>query len=87
MGRRVISAVTIAAALFGVVAAPAFAQNSESTAAAPPVRSDHRSAGNHPLPLIHGQAAPEHIFGTQPSIKSLRVSCATEPFHTSSRAP
>ena len=30
MGRRIISAVPIAAALFGVVAAPALAQNSES---------------------------------------------------------
>ena len=34
MGRRIILAVTIAAALFGVVAAPALAQNSESAPAA-----------------------------------------------------
>ena len=34
MGRRIILAVTIATALFGVVAAPALAQNSESAPAA-----------------------------------------------------
>jgi hypothetical protein len=34
MGRRIILAVTIAAALFGLVAAPALAQNSESAPAA-----------------------------------------------------
>ena len=34
MRRRIILAVTIAAALFGVVAAPALAQNSESAPAA-----------------------------------------------------
>jgi hypothetical protein len=33
VGRQIILAVTIAAALFGVVAAPALAQNSESTSA------------------------------------------------------
>ena len=40
MRRRIIFAVTIAAALFGVVAAPVLAQNSESApAAAAPVKS------------------------------------------------
>jgi hypothetical protein len=40
MKRRIILAVTIAAALFGVVAAPALAQNSESApAAAAPMKS------------------------------------------------
>ena len=40
MRRRIIFAVTIAAALFGVVAAPVLAQNSESApAAATPVKS------------------------------------------------
>jgi hypothetical protein len=40
MRRRIILAVTIAAALFGVVAAPALAQNSESApAAAAPMKS------------------------------------------------
>jgi hypothetical protein len=40
MRRRIISAVTIAAALFGVVTAPALAQNSESApAAAAPMKS------------------------------------------------
>jgi hypothetical protein len=41
MRRRIILAVTIAAALFGVVAAPALAQNSESApAAAAPMKSE-----------------------------------------------
>ena len=40
MRRRIILAVTIAAALFGVVAAPALAENSESApAAAAPMKS------------------------------------------------
>ena len=40
MRRRIILAVTIAAALFGIVAAPALAQNSESApAAAAPMKS------------------------------------------------
>ena len=40
MRRRIILAVTIAAALFGVVAAPVLAQNSESApAAAAPMKS------------------------------------------------
>ena len=46
MRRRIILAVTIAAALFGVVAAPALAQNSESApAAAALMKSQAQDAG------------------------------------------
>jgi len=46
MRTRVISAITIAAVLFGVVAAPALAQNSESVpAAAAPMKSKPKTPG------------------------------------------
>ncbi len=45
MGRRIISAVPIAAALFGVVAAPALAQNSESAPGAAATMKPKAPAG------------------------------------------